>query len=120
VTLDSLLLKAFDRVPAMEANSAITRVRTEQAVGPEDALSYEIVIDPSHDLKWAADKVLPRLVYFLDCRGLKLDQARGVFVSLFVGEILYFIRATDFVSELAPVAGLSLEELVVRYGAASV
>ncbi len=63
--------------------------------------------------------VLPKLVYFLDCRGLPLASPRGVFVSLFAADRLRFFEAGPFVATLAGWAGLTLEELVRRHGAAS-
>jgi hypothetical protein len=118
--LQPLLDRAFHRSPAAEANQAIAEQR-EQHGGPgKDAVSYEVVLSSDETLETVAEKVLPRLVYFLDCRGLKLDAAAGVFVSLFVGETLYFVHASDFIAAVAGLSGLSLAELVKKFGAASV
>jgi hypothetical protein len=67
-----------------------------------------------------AEAVLPRLVYFLDCRGMRLPDAPGVFVSLFLGSSLYFIAPADFFDVLARATGLSCGAMVSRWGAQSV
>lgn len=117
--LQPLLDKAFHRARAMDANHEIASQRNAQAFGGAEALSYELVLSEADDLRGVAEKVLPKLVYFLDCRGLPLHDARGVFLSLFVGQALYFVHASDFIAVLAPAAGLSLPELKTKYGAAS-
>ncbi len=118
--LDGLLGRAFHQAPAREANEQIAGQRNARAEGALEALSYEIVLEPSATLVDAAERLLPKLVYFLDCRGLPLASARGVFVSLFVGDRLYFIDATDVVAQLAAAAGITLEELKRKHGADSV
>lgn len=117
--LDPLLARAFHRAPAAAANEEISAQREQRGASGRDGLSYEVVLDPAADLATVAEKVLPKLVYFLDCRGLKLDATAGVFISVFVGETLYFVHASDFVAVVAPSSGLSLEGLVEKYGAAS-
>lgn len=117
--LQPLLEKAFHVAKAQDANAEIAALREAQGAGGNDALSYEVVLDEAEGLEGAAKKVLPKLVYFLDCRGLSLHAARGVFISLFVGESLYFVQATDFVAVLAPRFGATLPELKAKYGAAS-
>ncbi len=117
--LQPLLDKAFHRARAMDANNEIASQRNAQAFGGAEALSYELVLSEADDLEAVAEKVLPKLVYFLDCRGVALHDARGVFLSLFVGQALYFVHASEFIAVLAPAAGLSLPELRAKYGAAS-
>ena len=118
--LQPLLERAFKTVPAREANLEIAGQRNQLGGPGREALSYEVVLEPATTLEEAAERLLPKLVYFLDCRGLPLHDARGVFLSVFVAETLYFVHATDFVAELAAAAGVSLAELVKRHGAASV
>ena len=117
--LEPLLQKAFKQVSARDANAEIAAQREALGVPGQDALSYEVVLEEADGLEAAAEKVLPKLVYFLDCRGAALHDARGVFMSVFVGEALYFLHATDFVAVVAPLTGLSLPELKTKYGAAS-
>jgi hypothetical protein len=118
--LSTVLGRAFHQARAAEANQAIAAQREQHTAPGKDTVSYEVVVSQQETLEALAQRVLPRLVYFLDCRGLKLDAAAGVFLSLFVGETLYFVHASDFVAALAPASGLSLAELVEKYGAASV
>ena len=113
MSLEALKARAFHHVPAPQANAEIERVRVEQGgVGGKDALSYEVAVTTYDDL---VEDVVPKLVYFLDCRGLKLDRAPGVFLSLFIGDALYFLQVGDFFGVL----GLPLDELVRKHGAAS-
>jgi len=118
--LEELLGRAFGKVPAGEANDAIARVREERGAGGRDALSYEAVVPEGKGLAHLAEAVLPRLVYFLDCRGARLPDASGVFVSLFAGESLYFIAPADFFDVLVRATGLSCDQMVSRWGAQSV
>lgn len=117
--LDPLLARAFHEARAADANAEMAAQRDLQGTPGNDGLSYEVVLTPDASLERVAEQVLPKLVYFLDCRGLKLDAARGVFLSLFVGEALYFMHASDFIAVLAPASGLTLPELAAKYGAAS-
>jgi hypothetical protein len=109
---------AFARAPLADANDAIARAREDRAGGGQPAVSYEAALpalDPEHHL---THRLLPRLVYFLDCRGARLPAASGVFVSLFTPGGLLFIDAGTLVVALAAERGLALAELVRRYGQA--
>jgi hypothetical protein len=117
--LQPLLDKAFHVARARDANAEIAGLRETHAAGGREALSYEVVLNEADGVDGAAQKLLPKLVYFLDCRGLPLHDARGVFISGFVGESLYFLHATDFVAVLAEAFGATLPELKEKYGAAS-
>ena len=117
--LEPLLARAFHEAPAREANEQISAQRNAREAGGHEALSYEVVLDAQATPAQAAAQVLPKLVYFLDCRGLSLLAAQGVFVSLFVADRLYFIDATDVVAELASAAGTTLEALKQKHGADS-
>ncbi len=117
MTLQPLLERAFETVRAADANVEIDRVRTSRADGLNEVLSYEVLADERAGLEGLAQKVLPKLVYFLDCRGLKLPEVAGVFVSLFAGDRLYFLHVKDFFEVVAPVTGLDVPALVKKYGA---
>jgi hypothetical protein len=111
----AVLARSFHRVRAQEANEAMARMRVEHGVdGP--ATSYELILPPQGGAQHLVDRVLPRLVYFLECRGSRLPHCAGVFVSIFAGEELYFVHAADLVEELSRLSGLSLEEMVQKYG----
>src|SRR5262245_31932479 len=117
--LDSLLQRALRRARASEANQAIAEMRLTEGSEDRPALSYEVVVPASGADDYLTQSLIPRLVYFLDCAGFKLPRCPGVFLSLFSGEDLFFIRASDAVDELARIGGLSPEDMVARFGAQS-
>jgi hypothetical protein len=112
----AVLGRAFHHVPAQQANQEIARVR--QTTGSEltPGLSYEWVLPESDAGEHITARLLPRLVYYLECRGAHLPGCDGVFLSIFHRDQLYFVHARDAVEELSRVTGLSVEEMVQRYG----
>lgn len=115
--LDELSRLAFDRAPNAEANTAIARVRDARTEGGVEALSYEVAVPALAPDEYLKDKALPKLAYFLDCRGVKVPSSGGVFVSVFTPEGLLFAEAGPVVELLAKARGLTLAEVVRRYGA---
>lgn len=115
--VEELLGRAFHAAAAAGANEAIELVRRNLSEG--DALSYEAVLPERDPMKHLSEVVLPRLVYFLDCRGAPLPAAPGVFVSLFAGDRLYFLHPKDVLDVLSRATGISIEEMVRRFGEAS-
>lgn len=117
--LRELLEPAFRDVPAREANQAIARARREKAGGdPDDDdaptfRSYEMVLST-----WEAfaTELLPKLVYHLESVGAHLPQCKGVIISAFLGERLYFFDARDLVAKACALLAVSPAELVARYG----
>lgn len=117
--LRELLQAAFREAPAREANQAIARARRERAGGdPDDdeapALrSYELILS-----SWEvfADQQLPKLVYHLESVGAHLPQCKGVIVSAFFGERLFFLDARELVARACALLSVSPEELVEKYG----
>jgi len=116
----ALLEKAIHRAPAVEANEAIAKMRQELGDDFSEAISYEILLPEEKAVEHLTGSVLPRMVYFLECRGAKLPHCPGVFASLFAGAELYFLHAADVIAALSELSGLSIEEMVKRHGAASV
>src|SRR5437763_13653358 len=114
-----LLEPAFRDVPAREANLAIARARREKAGGdPDDDdapahRSYEMVLTT-----WEAfvSDLLPKLVYHLESVRAHLPECRGVIISAFLGERLYFIEASLFVRRICRMLGVTPEQLVSRHG----
>lgn len=113
--LEQLQQLAFHRASPLEANQAIEEVRIERSQG-QDAVSYEIALPALAPDEFLTTRALPRLVYFLDCRGVKVPASGAVFVSLFTHEGLLFLEAGPMVEVLAKARGLTLAEVVRRYG----
>ncbi len=113
---DDLLRLAFDHAPAIEANEAIARVRTQQGDEFTNATSYELVLPAEGVRPFLLDNTLPRLVNYLESRGAKLPRCGGVFLSIFAGDTLHFLHARDVVELLSQWSGLSMAELKERYG----
>lgn len=114
--IDRLLQRAFAQAKATQANEAIARVREEQSLDVDQALSYELLLPAQEPVKHLVEYVMPRMVYFLESRGARLPACTGVFISLFVGDSLYFLHAADLVDELSKLSGLSPQEMVKRHG----
>lgn len=112
---------AFDRASPAEANVAITRVRDERSEAKGfEAVSYEIALPALGPDEFLTHKALPKLTYFLDCRGVKVPNSGGVFVTLFSEAGLLFVEAGPLVELLAKTRGLTLAETVRRYGESGV
>jgi hypothetical protein len=117
--LRELLEPAFRDVPAREANLAIARARREKAGGDpddEDApahRSYEMVLTT-----WEAfvGELLPKLVYHLESVRAHLPECRGVIISAFLGERLYFVEAGPFMQRICRMLGVTPEQLIIRHG----
>jgi hypothetical protein len=107
---------AFDRASPADANEAIARVREQRSAEGVEAVSYEIALPGLAPEEFLAHKALPKLVYFLDCRGVKVPGSGGVFVSLFSAAGLLFLEAGPLVELLVKTRGLTLAEAVRRYG----
>lgn len=114
--VDRLVGHAFASASPVDANEAIGRVRDERSALHAQAHSYEVVLPGLAPAEYLTELVLPRLVYFLDCHGVRLPGSPEVFVSLFTPEGLFFVESTDLVSLLAEAKGLTLDEARRRYG----
>jgi hypothetical protein len=113
---DTLLRLAFDHAPALEANTAIARVREQQGDELSGATSYELVLPSENVRTFLLEHTLPRLVDYLESHGSKLPGCGGVFLSVFAGDTLHFLHARDVVRLLSEWSGLSMDELRRRYG----
>lgn len=112
--VETLLGMSFDRATPNEANEAIENARRDKG---ENALSYEVALPALGPDEFLTHRVLPKLAYFLDCRGVKAPASGGVFISLFSPEGLHFIDAGPVVQKLAEARSLTLAEVFRRYGA---
>jgi hypothetical protein len=113
---DTFLRLAFDRAPAIEANTAIARVREQAGDELSGATSYELILPAENVRTFLLERTLPRLVDYLESHGAKLPGCGGVFLSVFSGDTLYFLHARDVVRLLSEWSGLTMEELKRRYG----
>ncbi|MDP2276043.1 MAG: STAUR_1299 family protein [Archangium sp.] len=113
--LEQLQQLAFHRASPLAANEAIEEVRIARSES-QDAVSYEIALPALAPDEFLTARALPKLVYFLDCRGVKVPASGAVFVSLFTADGLLFLEAGPMVEVLAKARGLTLAEVVRRYG----
>ena len=59
---------------------------------------------------------MPKLVYHLESIGAHLPACRGVIISAFRGDRLYFLDAKDFVARACSLLGVTAQQLVDLYG----
>ena len=59
---------------------------------------------------------MPKLVYHLESVGAHLPECRGVVISAFLGERLFFLDAKALVARVCAMLGVTAEELVERHG----
>jgi hypothetical protein len=115
--VEELVNGAFARASAADANTTIDEVReTIEAETGAPAFSYELFVPRVNVEAWLLEQALPRLVYFLSCRGLRTSRTPGVFVSLFTDGGLVFLRAGEVVERLGQRRGLSVDDCFRRYG----
>jgi hypothetical protein len=117
--LERLLHAAVGRAKASDANAAIAAMRIQEGSADRPAMSYEVVLPPEAADDYLTGMLMPRLVYFLDCAGFKLPRSAGVFLSVYRGEELLFIRAADAIAELSRISGLSPAAMVAQFGSSS-
>lgn len=113
MNVQNLLARAFARAPAHEANAGIQRAREE--VG-ENARSYEVVAAPDCGEEWLKTELLPRLVYHLESLGIRPPGYAGLFLSLFVGDELYFVHAQDAMAFAGAALSLTADEMYALWG----
>jgi hypothetical protein len=122
-----LLARAFDRCRGPEVNERLETLRATIEANEGRAFSYEVLLRgtglpglPVRGKGWAflRDRVAPRLAYLI--RGLKLRvlSAPGVFLTIFDGDDVYFVKAADFFAhyrETEQLSDLELARLVQRW-----
>jgi hypothetical protein len=99
---------AFRQGPAPQANQLIDEVRraTRDELGA--AVNYEIVLD-GRAPDYLAREVAPRLAFFLRSKRYHVRQCAPVFLTMFLGDQVYFVHAQDFFEELRVAEGLAEE-----------
>lgn len=103
----ALLARAERRVPARDASQEIDAQRMRSQLAYGFALSYEVVCDVQKGFAPFVNTVAPRLVSYMGQKRLQPFQAKGVFLSLFVGDWLYFIEAPRFLEAVREAEHLS-------------
>jgi hypothetical protein len=98
--LQTLLDNAFSQGPAVEANQLIHDVRQEFQSEFGRAANYEVSLLTR---SWQETRRIEaaRFGRFLHDMGFNTRPYKPVFVSLFHGETVYFIRAVDFLDAIA-------------------
>jgi hypothetical protein len=90
-----LLRHAFREGPAEEANSLIDEVRRQVSAEWGRACNYEVLLT-GRSWTYVSQVVAPRLALFLRSKRLSVRSCGSVFLSLFLGDRLYFLGAEDF------------------------
>lgn len=107
---ERLLAAAFDRGPAREANQLIsgTRGRVKEALGA--SFNYEVslldIAEPADAWAHLERVVAPRLALYLKSKRMNVASCAPLFISLFYGDTLHFVAATDFFAEIRAASGL--------------
>lgn len=110
-----LLDLAFERASALDANARIEDVR--ERLGRESpARSYEVVLPERSSLEWLSESLMPRLVYYLESLGAHPPEAPGIFVSVFAGQELFFLRVSDVFAFASTTLQLTSDEMLQRWG----
>lgn len=110
-----LLDLAFERASALDANARIEDVR-ERLGGEAPARSYEVVLPERSSLEWLSGSLMPRLIYFLESLGAHPPEAPGIFLSVFAGQELYFLRVRDVFAFASEALQLTPDQMLQRWG----
>jgi hypothetical protein len=115
--LSPLLARAFHTSEAPRATIAIAEARDLQ---PEGSRSYEVIVPAGADRAWLETALVKKLVYYCESTRAPLPACGGVFVTLFVGEHLYCVLASDVIAFACDALGTTSESLVQRFGTGEV
>jgi hypothetical protein len=117
VTLDlsPLYARAFLTADAAQANAALDEARSLAG-----GRSYEVVVPAEPDAAWLEGTLLRKLVYFCEATRAPLPACGDVFVSLFHGDRLSCVPASELVAFACAALSVSAEQLVERYGTGEV
>lgn len=103
-----LLCRAFHRGPGPRANTLIQKIRDRLRDPSRPGLSYEIVLT-GRDPLYLTRELAPRLALYMREKRLGLDAGSPLFLSVFWGETLFFLRPADLAEEARLALGLSPE-----------
>jgi len=113
--VEQLKRLAFFSGPPPQANELIHKVRQDVTAEHGRAVNYEV---PLVGRTWEyIDRVVaPRLALYLRSKRYRVSSCAPVFLSVFLDDGLYFVRAPDFYRLVREMMGLSVEafEAVAR------
>jgi len=96
---------AFEKGAACDANSLIADVRETMRFDHGDALNYEVLLD-NQDWAYVEQTVAPRLALYLRSKRYQVSRCGPAFLSIFLGEQLYFVEASAFYEYVRQQMGL--------------
>src|SRR5262249_32304187 len=102
----ALLARSERRVSGRAANEEIERERVRHYIQHGRCMSYEVVLEANHGFTYLATVVAAKLAYCLVQKKMSAYACNGVFVSIWVGDELYFIDARDFFDAVREAEGL--------------
>lgn len=86
---------AFREGPAVQATPLIHQVREQIQSEHGRAINYEVVLT-GRNWDYLREIVAPRLAFFLRSKRLSIKNCKPVFLSIFLGETLYFVTVKNF------------------------
>jgi len=107
-TFDHFTARAFRQGPASEANELIEEVRCATQAKFGAAVNYEVVLT-GRPADYVRQVVGPRLAFFLRAKRYQVRSCAPVFLSMFLGDRIYFVTAEDFYRELQASQGIADE-----------
>jgi hypothetical protein len=117
IDLDGLLERAFFTEQVRNATEAVARAREQFAERTRtEGVSFELVAPPQVDEAWVRERLARPLVYFCESEGRPIPRCAGAFVSLFTGDRLHCIAASDAIAWAAAQLHTDNDELLRLYG----
>lgn len=93
--LNALIEKAFLKGPAHDANELIFDAREQMIAEHGQGINYEVVLN-HRGFDYFQEVVAPRFALYLKSKRYGVAHCPSAFLSLFVEETLYIIKAADF------------------------
>jgi hypothetical protein len=117
IDLDSLIKRAFFGERVRNATESVERARQRflKRTGT-DGISFEAVAPTAPDEAWVRERLAQPLIYFCESEGRPPPACAGAFVSLFVGDRLSCIAASDALDWAAQQLRTSVDKLQQQYG----
>ena len=103
MSIDELIARAFKQGPASAANQLIHDARQQVTAEQGQAVSYEVPL-MGRPFGYLQQEVAPRLAMFMHHKRVRPEET---VVSLFVGDLLCFVRADQFLDVVRESLGLA-------------